>query len=89
MESLIARELGKAMSETERELAGQMEGMSFRRRIPEKGWGGNRVIEEINKMMKLGEIVGALLTVTVCYGHCGVAQIFLNHTGLRNQLSKT
>ena len=46
----------KAMSETERELAGQMEGMGFHRRIPEKGWGGNRVIEEIHKMMQLGKI---------------------------------
>ena len=55
VEGLIERELGKAMSETERELAGQMEGMDYQRRIPEKGWGGNRVIEEINKMMQLGE----------------------------------
>ena len=46
----------KAMFETERELAGQMEGMGFHRRIPEKGWGGNRVIDEINKMMQLGRI---------------------------------
>ena len=25
------------------------------RRIPEKGWDRNRVIEEVNKMMQLGE----------------------------------
>ena len=54
--SLIERELGKAMSDTERELAAQMEGMDYRRRIPEKGWGRDRVVEEINKMMQLGRI---------------------------------
>ena len=54
--SLIERELGKAMSDTEKELAAQMEGMDYHRRLPEKGWGRNRVVEEINKMMQLGRI---------------------------------
>ena len=43
------------MSDTERELQEQMEGLEYTRRLPQKGWGKNRVIEEIKKMMQLGK----------------------------------
>ena len=68
--SLIERELGKAMSDTEKELAAQMEGMDYHRRIPEKGWGRNRVVEEINKMMQLGRIIGFKMLVFVSSAKC-------------------
>ena len=58
LEKLIEKEVGKMMSDTERELQEQMEGLEYTRRLPEKGWGKNRVIEEIKRMMQLGKRQG-------------------------------
>ncbi len=54
MQRKIASELDKVMADTEKELTDQMEGMGYKKTLPEKGWSKDRVLDEIGKVMKLG-----------------------------------